>query len=70
MKKLKQSVITEIRNNKELKAKLQLFLNISASTLDRWLNLNSSSFTQLSCLYLIAENLGYENHLDLLEKEA
>lgn len=64
--RLKASVLQQIRENQDLKNRLQLEMKISHSTLYRLLNSNSDRFTTASALKTISEVLGKTND-ELLE---
>jgi len=55
--KLKEEIIGLIRNNKMLKNKLQLGLNISSSSLGRYLSTNDEKLTTATALKIISEEL-------------
>lgn len=66
--KLKASIIFAIRSDKKLRAKMILGLNITQSTLYRWLQIESIMLTTADCLQIIADHLGL-NPCDLYEKD-
>ena len=65
--KLNDETLTQIRENKGLKNRLMLELNISPSTLARQLSKNSDSLTTAKALKIIGEELGKSNEELLTE---
>ena len=66
--KLKKNVISKIRRHPRLRLALADYFAISRATLYRWLNENTSSFTEYQCLLLICAYLEVDDPGDLCEQ--
>lgn len=66
--KLKPDILLKIRKNKHLRAVMVLELNITHSTLYRWLQFNSIMLTTADCLDIISKHLNVPS-CDLYERE-
>jgi hypothetical protein len=65
--KLKPEVIRQIRNSKNLKAQLLVHFDISHSTLQLWLDKNSTNFTQYACLRMLMMQMDCKEVEELME---
>ncbi len=58
--RLNENALAKVRANKHLRNRLQLELNKSASTIQRYLNDNSEDLTTATALKIIGEETGLE----------
>jgi hypothetical protein len=66
--KLKKTILSKVRRHPRLRQALSDYFDISRATLYRWLNENSTSFTEYQCLLLICAYLKIEEPGDLCEQ--
>jgi hypothetical protein len=66
--KLKKTILSKIRRHPRLRLALADYFVISRATLYRWLNDNSTSFTEYQCLLLICAYLEVDDPADLCEQ--
>lgn len=60
MSKLKEKTLKEIRNSKICKAKLQIALNKSAPTIQRYLDENNIMLTTITALSVISQEINID----------
>lgn len=58
--KILPEVIARIRRNKYLKKDIENLLDVSSSTLQRYLDTNNPILTRIDCIVLICNHLGLE----------
>lgn len=63
---LKQSIVDQIRSDKTLKILVQGALNISHTTLYKYLDLNDSALTNANVLKVLKENTSHKTDKELL----
>jgi len=64
--KLSPEVILKSRNYKSIRTLSLLYFNVSASTLQLWLDRNNRNFTQIGCLEILKCHFDCESVNDLL----
>ncbi len=60
MSKLKEKTLKQIRNSKICKAKLQIALNKSAPTIQRYLDENNIMLTTITALTVISQEINID----------
>ncbi len=60
MSKLKEQTLKQIRNSKICKAKLQIALNKSAPTIQRYLDENNIMLTTITALTVISQEINID----------
>ena len=60
MSKLKEKTVKQIRNSKICKAKLQIALNKSAPTIQRYLDENNIMLTTITALTVISQEINID----------
>lgn len=63
---LKQNIVDQIRSDKKLKNLVQGALNISHTTLYKYLKLNDTALTNANVLKVLKDNTTYKSDKELL----
>ena len=63
---LKPEYIRQIRRSRDLKSMLALHLGICSSTLQKWLDINHSNFTEYGSLEILANHFNSNSVVDLM----